>query len=102
MCGIAGWIARLDCGLDEDALAAMLQAITHRGPDDVGFFEAPGVAFGARRLSIVDVEGGHQPFGIEAHPPPKVVLIQGRMEPKATMSASAGAVGFLGVPTMGA
>ena len=39
--------------------------MAHRGPDDAGFVEAPGVAFGARRLSIVDVEGGHQPFGIE-------------------------------------
>jgi asparagine synthase (glutamine-hydrolysing) len=39
--------------------------MTHRGPNDRGTYEAPGVAFGVRRLSIVDVEGGHQPFASE-------------------------------------
>ena len=48
-----------------DVLRRMTDAMAHRGPDDAGFHEAPGVAFGARRLSIVDVEGGHQPFGLE-------------------------------------
>ena len=36
--------------------------MTHRGPNDRGTYQADGVAFGVRRLSIVDVEGGHQPF----------------------------------------
>ena len=36
--------------------------MTHRGPDDRGTYTAPGVAFGVRRLSIVDVDGGHQPI----------------------------------------
>jgi asparagine synthase (glutamine-hydrolysing) len=36
--------------------------VTHRGPDDRGTFVTNGVAFGVRRLSVVDVEGGHQPF----------------------------------------
>jgi asparagine synthase (glutamine-hydrolysing) len=40
----------------------MTDAMTHRGPNDRDTLLAPGVAFGARRLSIVDVEGGHQPF----------------------------------------
>jgi asparagine synthase (glutamine-hydrolysing) len=40
----------------------MTDLMSHRGPDDRGTFTAPGVAFGVRRLSIVDVEGGHQPF----------------------------------------
>jgi asparagine synthase (glutamine-hydrolysing) len=43
-------------------LDRMTDAMEHRGPNDRGTFVAPGVAFGARRLSIVDVEGGHQPF----------------------------------------
>lgn len=43
-------------------LDRMTDAMTHRGPDDRDALEAPGVAFGARRLSIVDVAGGHQPF----------------------------------------
>ena len=43
----------------------MTDVMTHRGPNDRGTLEAPGVAFGVRRLSIVDVEGGHQPFANE-------------------------------------
>jgi asparagine synthase (glutamine-hydrolysing) len=40
----------------------MCDAIVHRGPDDEGFFITPDVALGARRLSIIDVAGGHQPM----------------------------------------
>jgi asparagine synthase (glutamine-hydrolysing) len=40
----------------------MTDLMTHRGPDDRGLYEAPGIALGMRRLSIVDVDGGHQPF----------------------------------------
>jgi asparagine synthase (glutamine-hydrolysing) len=40
----------------------MTDTMVHRGPDDRGTFLADGVALGVRRLSIVDVEGGHQPF----------------------------------------
>jgi asparagine synthase (glutamine-hydrolysing) len=39
--------------------------MTHRGPNDRGTYTADGIAIGARRLSIVDVEGGHQPFANE-------------------------------------
>ncbi len=42
-------------------LDRMTDLMVHRGPNDRGTYEAPGVALGARRLSIVDVEGGHQP-----------------------------------------
>jgi len=45
-----------------ETLDVMTDLMTHRGPDDRGTYHAPGVAFGVRRLSIVDVEGGHQPF----------------------------------------
>jgi asparagine synthase (glutamine-hydrolysing) len=48
-----------------ERLAAMTDSLTHRGPDDQGFYEAPGIAIGVRRLSIVDVEGGHQPVTSE-------------------------------------
>jgi len=69
MCGIAGIYrlgeappgerARLE---DRERVATMLQAIEYRGPDDAGL-EQPGRAtFGVRRLSILDVEGGHQPL----------------------------------------
>ena len=43
----------------------MSEAMVHRGPDDAGTFAAPGIALSARRLSIVDVEGGHQPVSNE-------------------------------------
>ena len=39
--------------------------MTHRGPNDRGTYQAPGIALGVRRLSIVDVTGGHQPFANE-------------------------------------
>ena len=63
MCGIAG-IAALDRSdpIDTSAVRLMLRCIAHRGPDDEGVFEAPGLALGHRRLSIIDVEGGHQPL----------------------------------------
>jgi asparagine synthase (glutamine-hydrolysing) len=62
MCGI--------CGSTEDhrgdAVRRMAACMTHRGPDDEGFHIDPsGLALGARRLSIIDVEGGHQPVANE-------------------------------------
>ncbi len=48
-----------------DALHGMAEVMRHRGPDDVGVFTAPGVALGVRRLSIIDVVDGHQPFSNE-------------------------------------
>jgi asparagine synthase (glutamine-hydrolysing) len=47
-------------------LDRMTDAMRHRGPNDRGTYMAPGVALGVRRLSIVDVEHGHQPFSNEA------------------------------------
>jgi asparagine synthase (glutamine-hydrolysing) len=68
MCGICGII---QIGGEPRRVAApgvldrMTDAMTHRGPNDRGTHEAPGVALGVRRLSIIDVEGGHQPFANE-------------------------------------
>ena len=62
MCGIAG-IAALDGRpVNAGPLDAMLDLLRHRGPNDSGTFVAGGVALGNRRLSIIDVEGGHQPM----------------------------------------
>jgi asparagine synthase (glutamine-hydrolysing) len=47
--------------LGPGVLDRMTDVMVHRGPNDRGTYEAPGVALGARRLSIVDVQGGHQP-----------------------------------------
>jgi asparagine synthase (glutamine-hydrolysing) len=60
MCGIAGLVG-LDSG-GEAGLHCMLQALRHRGPDDDGIYCVNGVALGQRRLSIIDVAGGHQPL----------------------------------------
>lgn len=62
MCGIAGIVETHPEGLvDEAAIHRMCQAIVHRGPDDEGIFVKNGVGLGMRRLSIIDLAGGHQP-----------------------------------------
>ncbi len=58
MCGIAGIIS--DRNLE--TIGKMTTTLTHRGPDGEGFFIGEGVAFGHRRLSIIDIEGGKQPI----------------------------------------
>lgn len=68
MCGICGVIqihgpARRV--VPDDVLERMNEAMTHRGPNDRGTHVSPGASIGARRLSIIDVEGGHQPFSNE-------------------------------------
>jgi len=68
VCGIAGAFAldgRSEPALSRAVLARMTDVIEHRGPDDVGLELEPAMALGARRLSIIDVEGGHQPFANE-------------------------------------
>lgn len=63
MCGIAGIVSfQGSPPPDEAALRAMCATITHRGPDDEGRDCAGGVALGMRRLSIIDLAGGHQPL----------------------------------------
>ena len=64
MCGIFGYWDRRRDALSVDDLRAMGRSLVHRGPDDEGIHHAParGVAVGNRRLSIIDIGGGHQPF----------------------------------------
>lgn len=76
MCGIAGgiWFDETQA-ISRDTLDAMTQTLVHRGPDDVGCRLSPlshdaagvtpGVALGFRRLSIIDIAGGHQPLSNE-------------------------------------
>jgi len=65
MCGITGFSRPGDTadlsGDERAALQRMNDAITHRGPDEDGFFHGPGVGLAARRLSIIDVATSHQP-----------------------------------------
>jgi asparagine synthase (glutamine-hydrolysing) len=69
MCGIAGFVESEATGASGDeraeTLERMCRVIRHRGPDDQGTLVADGVALGMRRLSIIDLAGGHQPMSGE-------------------------------------
>jgi asparagine synthase (glutamine-hydrolysing) len=66
MCGIAG-LAGPGVGQGSEAdVRAMLQALAHRGPDDEFSWFADGAALGARRLAIIDLDGGRQPLADES------------------------------------
>ncbi len=63
MCGIAGWVGIEQREADAQAnITRMCDAIRHRGPDDVGTWVEGHLALGMRRLSIIDLAGGHQPI----------------------------------------
>ena len=66
MCGIAGIVAFDGRRIATSELKAMTDRMVQRGPDDDGFFTLESVGLGMRRLSIIDVEGGHQPLTNEA------------------------------------
>jgi asparagine synthase (glutamine-hydrolysing) len=61
MCGIAG-ILSVD---KRGSIRGMTDALGHRGPDGVGYFEDDRIALGHTRLSIIDLEGGAQPISNE-------------------------------------
>ena len=61
MCGICG-VAGGDPSEGRELVARMCDAMVHRGPDDEGSVQLDGVTLGIRRLSIIDLEGGHQPI----------------------------------------
>ncbi|WP_026688311.1 asparagine synthase (glutamine-hydrolyzing) [Alteribacter aurantiacus] len=65
MCGFTAIISTNQDRLKRYPLDKMTNVITHRGPDDSGFFTNTGVRFGFRRLSIIDLEHGHQPMQYE-------------------------------------
>ena len=62
MCGICGVLELRGGRFREEDLQAMSNTLLHRGPDDQGKLLAGPLAFGFRRLSIVDLAGGHQPM----------------------------------------
>ncbi len=66
MCGICGVVS--STRLPEECphqVRAMCGVLTHRGPDDEGYYVDASAALGMRRLSIIDVAGGHQPIANE-------------------------------------
>jgi asparagine synthase (glutamine-hydrolysing) len=66
MCGIAGQLKYTGAErVDADVIRRMTQSITHRGPDDEGYLISGPLGLGFRRLSIIDLSGGHQPMSDE-------------------------------------
>jgi asparagine synthase (glutamine-hydrolysing) len=66
MCGIVGYVTTSPGAGSETVLRRMTDRIRHRGPDDAGFYVDDFAFLGHRRLSIVDVAGGHQPMPNES------------------------------------
>ena len=63
MCGICGQFNFRDGKpVDPPVVQAMARAIAHRGPDDEGYYILGPLGLGFRRLSIIDLAGGHQPM----------------------------------------
>jgi asparagine synthase (glutamine-hydrolysing) len=65
MCGICGILSLNGAPVDPATLDEMNQALLHRGPDSGGSFVQDGVGLAARRLAIIDLEGGDQPIANE-------------------------------------
>lgn len=62
MCGITGIVLKKDQPVGSDLLLNMTKTMVHRGPDEDGVYLHGNVGIGMRRLSIMDVAGGNQPF----------------------------------------
>ena len=63
MCGICGILYfNREHTIDENLLKEMNNLMTHRGPDDEGYYVNSNIGFGHRRLSIIDLHTGHQPM----------------------------------------
>ncbi len=63
MCGFVAIIGEAGTRVEDDELKRATNLLTHRGPDDVGFYSDGSVGLGFRRLSILDLsQAGHQPF----------------------------------------
>lgn len=60
MCGICGFTGMLENR--DEVLKNMTEVITHRGPDSDGFYIGEDINMGFRRLSIIDINTGHQPI----------------------------------------
>jgi len=60
MCGICGFTGKKAEGTE--TLKKMTDVITHRGPDSAGFYSDDYISMGFRRLSIIDLDKGHQPI----------------------------------------
>jgi len=63
MCGICGqYNFKNNAPVIPEVIKIMTRTMIHRGPDDEGFYFSGSLGFGFRRLSIIDIAGGHQPM----------------------------------------
>lgn len=62
MCGICGIVSREKATIDKEKLICMNNALTHRGPDNEGYFIQEGIGLAMRRLKIIDLSTGDQPM----------------------------------------
>ena len=66
MCGICGFLNHgMEYNYARMIVGKMCQVLKHRGPDDEGYYVNNNIALGMRRLSIIDLETGHQPISNE-------------------------------------
>ena len=66
MCGICGqYDFKAQKPITPAVVKAMTKSLVHRGPDDEGYYFSGALGLGFRRLSIIDIEGGHQPMSDE-------------------------------------
>jgi len=65
LCGIAGSLQLHGGSADREQLRQMIGTIRYRGPDDIGIYSHGPIGLAHARLSIIDLEGGHQPMSIE-------------------------------------
>lgn len=72
MCGVLGIVSGVDrtLSVNEKTVIRMRDLMKHRGPDGEGLWMNHHVAFAHRRLSIVDIQNGQQPFHMGAHDSP--------------------------------
>ena len=78
MCGIAGIVSSTDHpNYLEQIIRHMTRLLAHRGPDEEGFFfdTNTNVAFGHRRLSVIDLDLGHQPMEVARY----VIILNGEI-----------------------
>ena len=80
MCGICG-ILNFDKNsqVNPALIARMSGTLAHRGPDDVGTYMSGPIGLGHRRLSIIDMEGGHQPMKSDGPGPLQVIVYNGEI-----------------------
>jgi asparagine synthase (glutamine-hydrolysing) len=80
MCGICG-ILRFEKGAEVDPVVIhrMSETISHRGPDEGGIHAEGQIGLGHRRLSIIDIAGGHQPMKSQANGVSLVIVYNGEI-----------------------